>query len=534
MGSKLILNNLSRDFHKSALRFPNRGALEVGNGIFTYEQLSKMSGLLRSKILGFTEKSNKFISLLAYRSSTAYSGILGILGSGKGYVPLHPEFPAARNCKMLAFSNVDLMIVGNECRSTFDELLKYITKKMTFILVGFYEIDSYVKNNQGHSFILVENLSENGIPFEVESVENNDIAYLLFTSGSTGNPKGVPVSHGNVRSYVAYVSKKYQLTADDRCSQTFDLTFDPSVHDMFVTWQNGACLCVPSKDELFMATSFINNKQLSVWYSVPSVATIIDSYGRLGKGKLPNLRYSFFSGEALPISIAKKWKLSAPNSEIINYYGPTEATINITEFSFKNEFEITKSNNGISPIGWTFETQQFRLINENGEPCKIGEEGELCFSGSQVTKGYLNNDEKTKLQYVVFSDTGNTLWYKTGDLVRMDNNGCIYYLGRIDDQVKILGHRVELGEIDAAIRESSGSELAFSIPWPIKDGNAKGIVAFISRHKEPNKNNILEYCRNLLPKYMIPTKIHFIKTMPLTSNGKIDRAKLHDLANQLK
>ena len=530
METKSSENNLSIGFQRSVEKFPGRPALDVNNELYTYEELCRMAGCLSRRIKDIEQEMDQLIALFAYRSPVAYAGVLGILGVGCGYVPLHPELPTERNFKVLDLAKTNLMIVSRECRQSFDELLTLINRKMIFILVNIDETDKYAKDYSIHRFIIVNNLLKEDVEKQdIEPVKKDDIAYLLFTSGSTGEPKGVPVSHNNARSYIEFVSNRYEVNEFDRVSQMHDMTFDNSIHDIFLAWEIGACLCVVKKEDKFFPVSFIQKKEISLWFSVPSVAGMIDKYGRLEPEAFPSLRYSFFAGEALYMSIAEKWQAAARNSKLVNTYGPTETTITISYYDWDSKKSPSDCENGIVPLGKIFEGQQGRVIREDRSESGIGEAGELCLSGSQVTKGYWNNPEKTAAQYITFPDTGDTLWYRSGDFVRMDENGCLHYLGRIDNQIKIQGNRVELGAIDKILREASDVNLAVAVPLLVSAGNASAVVAFISSVKELNEKVVLEYCRKKLPKYMSPTKVYFIDDMPLNVNGKIDRLKLQKL-----
>ena len=529
MKVKSIENNLSIGFNRSLKKVPGRPALNINGELYSYEQLSQKAEFFR-RVINDTKNEVKLVALFAYRSVTAYAGLLGILSSGCAYMPLHPEFPAERNVKAIDLTKVNLMIVGQECQHAFEGLLKLITQRMTFILVDIDGSTIYAKEYPEHKFIVLEALhKQSDVLQKIEPVYPEDVAYLLFTSGSTGEPKGVPISHFNARSYLEFISATYDINENDRMSQMHDMTFDVSVHDMFVAWEMGACSCVAARHDKLVARNFIQKNKLTVWTSAPSLAGIIDSYRHLEPGEFPSLRYSFFIGEALSAGIAEKWQQAAVNSKIINIYGPTETTVAITCYDWDGGRSPGQCINGIVPIGKIFDGHRSRIIREDGQEASVDELGELCLSGPQVSSGYWNNTQQTAMRYVTFPDTGDTVWYKTGDLAQMDKDRCLYYLGRIDNQVKIFGYRIELGETDKILREASGIELAVSVPLLISPGNAKGIVAFVCSAQELDEVKILEYCRSQLPSYMVPERIYRVAEMPMNVNGKIDRLSLMKL-----
>src|SRR5207249_767114 len=228
------------------------------------------------------------------------------------------------------------------------------------------------------------------------NVSVNSIAYLLFTSGSTGQPKGVMVSHQNVLHYVEYVTNRYGFTSSDRFSQTFDLTFDLSAHDMFVAWENGACVCCPTQKQLIKPGRFINDARLTAWFSVPSTAVFMRRLGDLNPGLYRGLRLSLFCGEALPLEIAREWALAAPNSVIENIYGPTELTIACTAYRWDNLNSPAECEHGIVPIGEPFVNMRPLIVDHDLREVATGDEGELIMTGPQLSQGYWCDEEKTR------------------------------------------------------------------------------------------------------------------------------------------
>ena len=358
---------------------------------------------------------------------------------------------------------------------------------------------------------------------------SDDGAYLLFTSGSTGAPKGVLVRERNVMPYLRSVAARYAPTPEDRCTQLFDLTFDLSVHDMFLCWGAGATLFrVPDKAR-FAPREFVRRHKLTMWFSVPSTAAMMLGLRTLRPGDFPSLRLGLFCGEALPTRLAAAWAAAAPNAVIENLYGPTEATIALTGFRVPREPEALGALPEVVPIGTPLPEQDAVPVDPSGQQVADGEEGELCLAGSQVTDGYWRRPDLTSQRFVRFDwDTAGRIWYRTGDRARRTRGHGLVFLGRLDRQVKIAGHRVELQEIEAVLHHAAGTNAA-AIAWPLgPDGLARGIVGFVSQTARPS-DEILDACRQALPPYAVPSAVYQVDDWPLNSSGKTDHARLRDL-----
>ena len=518
-------------FLRSLRVHPNRVALELGEQLLTFAELWERAGRIAHSLHQCLDPAAPLVALFASRSVTAYSGILGILATGRGYVPLNPKFPVERTLSMLSASGCKAVVVGTECVEAVKALLPRISEPLVWILP---DRESGVGKEAfiPHRFITAEDLKSVAEPRE-PVVDDNATAYLLFTSGSTGIPKGVAVSQGNVTSYLSYVGPRYAINPDDRCSQNFDLTFDLSVHDLFACWDAGAALC-PFPEQYLVPVSLISEKELTVWFSVPSVAMFASKLRLLEAGAFPSLRLSLFCGEALSARLATAWAQAAPHSVVENIYGPTEATIAISHYLWDPVRSPLECVRGIVPIGWIFEGQECCVVDDNLSPLPTGETGELCLAGSQVTTGYLNDPVRTRQQFVQIPGLARTHWYRTGDLVKKDERGCLFYLGRMDHQVKISGYRVELQEIEQVLREAVQSEMAVAVPWPLSDGTASGIVAVIGGSDSSHDGRIVDLCRERLPKYMVPTRIYHFPDLPLNVSGKFDRQKIAFLLQSME
>jgi amino acid adenylation domain-containing protein len=356
------------------------------------------------------------------------------------------------------------------------------------------------------------------------------MAYLLFTSGSTGQPKGVPVTHVNAVYFMDVMSRRYDIVPEDRFSQTFDQTFDLSVFDLFMAWSNGACVYGMAPVDLLSPTRFINNHKLTVWFSVPSVPAQMCRRNTLLPNSLPTLRLSLFCGEPLVQRSAEMWQAAAPNSILENLYGPTELTIACFLHRWKPETSPAMCRNGVVPIGRPYGGLAALIIDSDLNTVPDGQAGELCVNGPQTTPGYWKNPAVTDQRYVFlpFSDRETRRFYRTGDLVTTVPNGEFVFLGRVDHQIKVLGHRVEPGEIEAALRSHPCVEDAIACPWPeLSPTTAEGIVAFVTGN-EIETEALIAHAKAHLPPYIVPRQIFLLSEMPLNPNGKVDRRALQD------
>lgn len=517
--------SLWSDFARSVEQFPERPAISVGRDI-TYAALAR-----RAKRLAATINSRKeadrlpLTAVFAYRSETAFAGVLGALAAGHGYVPLNRTFPVARTRFMLERSGSRCLIVDRGSELQLTQVLQGLAKGLLLILPDRADVTELAAAFPQHRFVGVDDLAAED-KWRSPERDGNSIAYLLFTSGSTGQPKGVMVSNANVDHYLSYISERGRFDCEDRMSQTFDLTFDLSAHDMFVAWRNGACVCCPSQKQLIKPGAFINEARLSVWFSVPSMAGFMRRLGVLKPNMYPGLRLSLFCGEALPVEIVREWRLAAPNSIIENIYGPTELTIACTAYRWNDTASPDECEQGVVPIGEPFDGMEALVVDEELGAVAEGNVGELVMAGPQTSLGYWRDEERTRKAFVAIPNDSAKIYYRTGDRVRRRApGGPLTYLGRLDSQIKVLGHRVELGEVEAAVREISGLNGVVALGWPLSNKGADAIEVFLEAD-EFDTQRLIEQLRSRLPQYMLPRSIRLLNRFPLNSNGKYDRAAL--------
>jgi len=516
---------LHYDVLHSVRAFPDRPAIVVAGETLTYTQLYQKAASLAATIADHhIIPDPPLTAVFAYRSVIAFAGVLGALMLGHGYVPLNCTFPTDRTKIMLQRSGCRAMIVDSQSESQIDQVLTGLEHEMVVVLPDRADTGELSARWPMHRFIGAGQMVSHD-HWRAADVSPDSPAYILFTSGSTGLPKGVVVTHSNAKHYVDFIADRYSITPEDRFSQMFEMTFDLSVADMFVAWSRGACVCCPSAKILLKPGRFINESGLTVWFSVPSTAIFMKRLGSMKPGSYPGLRVSMFCGEALPVDVVKAWTEAAPNSIIENLYGPTELTIACMYYRWDTDLSPNLSEMGVVPIGYPFPDMEALVVDDSLTEVAPGETGELLMAGPQVSAGYWRDTEKTSAAFVV-PPNKQEIYYRTGDRVRKPTVGRpMIYLGRTDNQIKILGHRVELAEIEAVVREESGIDGVVAVGWPITPSGASGVEVFL-QDSNPSRTDLKEGVAGRLPSYMVPKRFHFIAALPLNSNGKFDRKEL--------
>ena len=497
----------------------SRPALELGDKRLGYAEILGRAAALAARIDTAETGPLRVVGVLASKSLVTYLGPLASHLAGLGYVPLNPRFPAARLGDMLRQSGTHTLVAGAEACRALEELLSSAAAPLTVLLPSTADSSAIAARHPRHRILDERQIGACATP-EPARPDPGQTAYLLFTSGSTGSPKGVPVTFASLASYLAHVGPLLQLQPEDRASQTFELGFDLSVHDLFITWSAGACLCPLPEAAMLSPARFIRERKLSAWFSVPSVAMIMARMRSLRPGAFDGLRLSLFCGEALPASCAQAWAAAAPASRLLNLYGPTEATIAIASFEWSTE-AAGAVRRGVVPIGEVFPTHRHALVSPDGLAQAGMAKGELWLAGPQVARGYLNDPQRTSDRFARLAGDEAT-WYRTGDLVERDELGRLHFIGRCDDQIKLRGHRIELLEVDSALREACGSELAVAIPYPTREAPQELVGCVCASPYEEGR--ILEGCARRLPDYMVPRRLLRLEQMPMNVNGKIDRA----------
>jgi amino acid adenylation domain-containing protein len=515
-------------FMLSADRFPDRPALLAGGKHSSYKELREAACRIAATLQAYPEFSKVALTaVFAYRTPAAFEGVLGALLAGNGYVPLNRTFPVERTQGMFERCDSRSMVVDSQSLPLLGLLLDRATSPLLVILPELPDVSSLRIRWAHHIFVGSLDLKPaSAWRRPVGDVEA--LAYLLFTSGSTGIPKGVMVAVRNVLAFVDFMVERYQISEEDRFSQMFDMTFDLSAFDMFVCWERGACLCCPPQKALMNPGKFIRDNGLTVWFSVPSTIAFMKQLGLLKPGRFPSLRLSLFCGEPLPVSAVNAWGEAAVNSVIENLYGPTELTIACTLYRWEPAKSPRESELGIVPIGYAYPGMNALVANAHLGEVAPGEEGELLMNGPQMSLGYWKDPDKSAAAFVI-PPGKNQVYYRTGDRVRRPiGDGPLIHLGRIDFQVKVLGHRVELGEIESRIREACGLDGVVAVGWPKNESGFGGIEAFLEGNSVDQDRLRSEVAKGL-PEYMVPRRFHFLDRLPRNANGKYDRGAMFRL-----
>jgi amino acid adenylation domain-containing protein len=516
-------------FVEAVNRKPAHAALEVGGQTWSYAALARLSGQIGSVLagLGDTPARSGMVGVLASRSLTAFAGSLAVFAAGRTHVALNPQHPPARIADIIRQTGISVVIAGPQSVSLIAQVELLAGRPLTVIAPETDRLDGAAFGHRGPTVGRDEIARQT--PLEAHPAENPDqLAYAVFTSGSTGAPKGVAITHGNLAAYLRNFRALAAPEAADRVAQTFELSFDVALHDMLNALWSGATLVVMSERAMLSPARFIRERRITYWFSVASFAMILQRQGVLRPGLFPDLRVSLLCGEPLPRASAAAWAAAAPNSELYNVYGPTETTMELAFYRWQSGISEGQCRRGIAPIGVPFADHRHLLFDRDGTVVAGAGEGELYVEGPQVGAGYWANPAQTEAAFVRLPGRSGR-WYRTGDLVERDESGLYHFVARADHMVKLMGHRIELGEIEAALRDLTGADLAAVIAHPVVDGVPQGLVAFVAEGGRLSPDLRLDLAKRL-PKAMVPDRVVPLAAFPLNANRKIDRAELARLA----
>jgi amino acid adenylation domain-containing protein len=493
-------------FLHSVEHYPDHTALEILTDKLSYAELKTAAERMSGAMVQALGRAPTRVGLLTSRSLASYVGCLAAQRIGAVYVPLNPAVPAVRNLTISRAAGLDLVVFDE---SSGDGLDEYRRECGIALMDGGQECDD--------------------IPPVVRRGPD-DLAYLMFTGGSTGVPKGVPIKQFNADAFVHENTKVHQFDERSRVGQVFEMSFDGSLQPVWGAWASGGTLCAAQRSDVFTPVNFVRAKQLTHWMSVPSVASFAMRLRALVPGSMPSLVGTMFGGEALTVELAMAWAAAAPNAVIRNCYGPTEITVAMSSYEVPPGSEQLPTSNRTVPIGDVWPNLESMLLDDDLRP--VENDGELYVRGPQRFDGYLDPTENIG-RFLTFGGTQGVLytgdgpltdehWYRTGDRVRREH-GELVHLGRIDLQVKIQGTRIELGEIESALRRHPTITEVAVITVLGGDGETELHAVYTGDIVGAEEFTALV---TELPPYMHPRGFHHLAELPLTAVGKVDRRLL--------
>lgn len=474
-------------------------ACKINDAEISYREFAQRVAGIQSKL---QRTGAEAIGIACDNSEVTYAAIIACWLTGKCYVPVNLDYPAERIASIIEQAEIQhILLAEDQPDSALQELFP------------------------GTEFISCSGLKGHEC-FNTSPPAGRN-AYILFTSGTTGKPKGVPITYGNLQAFLdGFDALGYQIEPNDRFLQMFELTFDLSIVSFLRPLISGASFhTLPSgMIKTLGLYQVLEDSQITFSLMVPSAIGLLLPY--LDDIHLPQLRVSQFCGEALKADLVQKWANCVPNARIDNVYGPTEATIYCTSLTINPKRTGPIQSSGIMAIGKPVLHCETVILHENGTIVESANTiGELCLSGKQVTSGYLKNPEQNRQSFV---EIDQKEFYRTGDLVFKDEQGCLFYLGRTDDQIKIQGYRVELGEIEQACLRILPGHRNVAVGFQDKQNNWH--IALSVEKLTADEDTIKAEVSALLPDYMKPSLILQLDEIPLNQNGKTDRKAIRQMA----
>lgn len=501
-----MVNNISVWLDETVKRHPEKIVFADEKNRITYTQLRKQALKLAGRIIALDVFKSP-IAVIMERSINPLIAFLGIAYSGNFYTIIDIDMPDARKEKIIEVFQPKVVVTTLQCK----DMVKSLCSEKQVVVC----IDDLMGDIEDEENVLKRR----------EKCCDVDLLYTLFTSGSTGIPKGVTISHRSVIDYIQWVEETFEFTAEDTFGNQAPFYFDNSIFDIYTTIKTGATMEIIPKllfAQPIRLLEYLKGKKINTIFWVPSALVIVANLHALKKVDLKSkLKRVFFAGEVMPIKQLNEWRKYVPDAMYANLYGPTEGTDVCVYYILDREFQ----NEDILPIGYPTKNTEVFVLNERDELVKGQEIGELCVRGASLSFGYYNNWDKTNEAFV--QNPLNTSYieyiYRTGDLVRYNEYGELVYLSRKDFQIKHMGHRIELGEIESVASGIEGIRRCCCL----YDDSRKKIVLIYEGSEA--KEKVLPQLKEQLPEYMIPGKYIQLEEIPLNGNGKIDRVLLKTL-----
>lgn len=508
--------NLGLRFQAAVSQYADRPALCMGAGpCICYAELNALANRMARVLLGCEVGPGCVVAISGTKSLHTFATMLGCLKLGAAYCVLDPDSPVERLRKIVSTCRPKLLVSETDFAAKLDDLSTRL---------GVAHLD---KNPDSLDARLIRQ-TDADLP-ETSLVTGSFPAYIMYTSGSTGFPKGAVMTHTNVLNLVEWSRETYAIIPEDILTNINPLYFDNSVFDFYSSLFNGACLVPFTKEEVRdpkVLVEKVDRARCSLWFSVPSLLIFLQTMKAANGKYLRTIRRFVFGGEGYPNAKLKKlYDTYKDTSEFHNVYGPTECTCICS--SCRLEASDLENPTGLPPLGQIARNFGYLILGDDGRKVPEGEIGELCLLGPNVGKGYYNDPERTAASFVQnpCNDKFQEWMYKTGDLVRFNPaDRRLYIHGRKDNQIKHMGYRIELEEIEAALHCLPYVSEAVAIHS--KAGGSSRILAVVASRQELDPEQIRRDLKKIIPDYMIPAMFHQQSVLPKNPSGKVDRRAL--------
>jgi amino acid adenylation domain-containing protein len=505
----------------SAQRRPDHVAVvEPGLDSITYRELDRLSDRLRDRLVALGVGSGQRVGLWIPKTIDSVAAILGILKAGAAYVPVDPTAPAVRNAYIMKDCAVSVLLVEARFESALRAELGPFAAEPKWIVLP--------ESGGGRGLAAALERGTAAPPTRTADPGPDALAYVLYTSGSTGRPKGVMLTHRAATAFVEWSYESFEPRAEDRFSSHAPFHFDLSIFDLYVPQRAGASVVLIGEErgrEPVGLAALIADERISIWYSAPSILTMLAQHGKLGSHDYERLRAVLFAGEVFPVAHLRSLATQLPHSRYFNLYGPTE-----TNVCTHHEVPLPIPDERVEPfpIGRVCSNLRGVVVDSAGAPVRRGEEGELCVAGPNLMTGYWNLPEQTQR---AFLERDGKRFYRTGDVVLEEPDGNLRFLGRRDRMVKKRGYRVELGEIEACLYRHPEILEAAVVALPDPAAGVR-IAAHVATRGGQKLSLIAtkRFCSEHLPVYMIPDAVKLHEALPKTSTDKVDYQKLKELS----
>lgn len=506
-------------------------ALKLGPTELTYRELERASNRLARVIREIGCERGDRVCLMAEKSPTTIMAMLGVLKAGCAYVPIDIASPVARTARIVRSADPAAVLVSRAGRELLDGLVSEHAVAPG-VRLGALEDELVEPASTRFAFGPDDHRAQSDEPPALRGADS-DAAHILFTSGSTGEPKGVVITHANVRAFVEWAIAYFGTRPGDRISGHPPLHFDLSTFDIYGTFHAGAELHLvpPSAILPRQLAAFISESRLTQWFCVPSTMTYMAQLEAVPEEGFPSLERVLWCGEVLPTPVLIHWMRRIPQARFTNLYGPTEATI---ASSYYTVSEMPADPTAPIPIGVPCAGEELLVLDERLQPAPVGEIGDLYIGGVGLSPGYWRDEAKTDAAFVPDPRPGRegARLYRTGDLARLDADGLLEFLGRMDSQIKSRGYRIELGEVEAAINALAQIAECAVVGVPSDGFEGTAICCAFAPADGAGEVSITQLraaAGESLPGYMLPSRWLPMDRLPKNVNGKVDRRRLREL-----